>query len=97
MVNIRFGVDVVSDCVDTMCYQRRFIFWLFKWYTETHYSFKKGKKIIFSERKRKLLISIINVIYIIIISQMVKAVKLGRGMGKSNNFMVKLWDSLHDT
>lgn len=41
--------------------------------------------------------SIINVIYIIIISQMVKAVKLGRGMGKSNNFMVKLWDSLHDT
>ena len=28
---------------------------------------------------------------------MVKTVKLGRGMGKSNNFMVKLWDSLHDT
>ena len=32
-----------------------------------------------------------------IISQVVKTVKLGRGMGKSNNFMVKLWDSLHDT
>ena len=28
---------------------------------------------------------------------MVKTVKLGRGMGESNNFMVKLWDSLHDT
>lgn len=28
---------------------------------------------------------------------MVKTVKVGRGMGKSNNFMVKLWDSLHDT
>ena len=28
---------------------------------------------------------------------MVKTVKLGRGMGKSNNFMDKLWDSLHDT
>ena len=28
---------------------------------------------------------------------MVKTVNLGRGMGESNNFMVKLWDSLHDT
>ena len=27
---------------------------------------------------------------------MVKTVKLGRGMGESNKFMVKLWDSLHE-
>ena len=47
MISIRFGVDVVSDCVDTMCYQRRFTFWLFKWYTETHYRFNNEKNLLF--------------------------------------------------
>ena len=47
MISVRFGVDVVSDCVDTTCYQRRFIFWLFKWSTETHYRFNYQKTYLF--------------------------------------------------